>query len=244
MIPARHFTTRFEHFVKSKTLIVKEIVENKLISVPATDWSENVPLKEYISDFGKLLGAPVWVTREDGTVALKSFSGEIPDLPKDAGRNRQDRRGFPSLRPLKDADFYSTEPIEISGIKVGAIHILLKRPVTSPPKGFFALGLLIIGIIIAFSVIPVSRVITRRIEKLRQSALHIAEGNLSHRASVKGKDEISDLAQTFNEMTDKLESMIVSDKELTANISHELRTPLTRIRVAEELCVKRSSRET
>lgn len=235
MIPARHFTARFERFAKSKALVVKEIVENKLISVPATDWSENVPLREFISDFGKLLGAPVWVTREDGKVALKSFSGEIPDLPKDSGKDRQERRGFPALRPLKDVDFYSTEPIEISGLKVGAIHILLKRPVTSPPKGFFTLGLLIIGIIIALSVIPVSRAITRRIEKLRTSALHIAEGNLSHRASVKGKDEISDLAQTFNEMTDKLECMIVSGKELTANISHELRTPLTRIRVAEEL---------
>jgi len=36
-------------------------------------------------------------------------------------------------------------------------------------------------------------------------------------------------------MTDKLERMIISSKELTANVSHELRTPLTRIRIAEEL---------
>jgi two-component system sensor histidine kinase CpxA len=36
-------------------------------------------------------------------------------------------------------------------------------------------------------------------------------------------------------MTDKLERMITSGKELTANVSHELRTPLTRIRIAEEL---------
>jgi two-component system sensor histidine kinase CpxA len=36
-------------------------------------------------------------------------------------------------------------------------------------------------------------------------------------------------------MTDKLERMITSSKELTANVSHELRTPLTRIRIAEEL---------
>jgi two-component system sensor histidine kinase CpxA len=36
-------------------------------------------------------------------------------------------------------------------------------------------------------------------------------------------------------MADKLETMIVGGKELTANISHELRTPLTRIRIAEEM---------
>ena len=191
--------------------------------------------EEFISDFGKLLGAPVWVTRKDGTVALKSFSGEIPDIPETVRKDRPGRHRVPALHPLRDFDFYTTVPIELSGTKVGAIHILFKRPVFSPPKGFFALGLLIIGIIVALSVIPVSRFITRRIKKLRQSAILIAEGDLSHRVAIKGKDEISDLAQTFNDMTDKLEGMIVSGKELTANISHELRTPLTRIRMAEEL---------
>jgi two-component system sensor histidine kinase CpxA len=52
---------------------------------------------------------------------------------------------------------------------------------------------------------------------------------------VKGKDEIGELARAFNHMTDKLERMIISSKELAANISHELRTPLTRITVEEEL---------
>jgi signal transduction histidine kinase len=235
MIPARHFTARFEQFAKTKVLVVKEMVEDKVRSAPAADWSENGPLREFISDFGKLLGVPVWVTREDGTVALKSFSGEIPDIPETIRQDRPRKHRVPTLHPLRDLDFYTTVPIELSGTKVGAIHILFKRPVSSPPKGFFALGLLIIGIIVALSVIPVSRFITRRIKKLRQSAILIAEGDLSHRVAIKGKDEISDLAQTFNDMTDKLEGMIVSGKELTANISHELRTPLTRIRMAEEL---------
>jgi signal transduction histidine kinase len=235
MIPARHFTARFEQFAKTKVMVVKDMVEDKVRSAPAADWSENVPLRGFISDFGKLLGAPVWVTREDGTVALKSFSGEIPDIPETIRKDMPRKHRVPTLHPLRDLDFYTTVPIELSGTKVGAIHILFKRPVSSPPKGFFALGLLIIGIVVALSVIPVSRFITRRIKKLRQSAILIAEGDLSHRVAIKGKDEISDLAQTFNDMTDKLEGMIVSGKELTANISHELRTPLTRIRMAEEL---------
>jgi signal transduction histidine kinase len=235
MIPARHFTARFEQFAKTKVLVVKEIVEDKVRSVPPADWSENRPLREFISDFGKLLGATVWVTHKDGTVVLKSFSGEIPVLPETSTKDRPGRQGFLSLRPLRGFDFYTTVPIELSGKEAGEIHILFKKPVFSPPKGFFALGLLIIGIIVALSVIPVSRFITRRIKKLRESAILIAEGDLSHRVTIRGKDEISDLAQTFNDMTDKLEGMIVSGKELTANISHELRTPLTRIRMAEEL---------
>ena len=93
MIPARHFTARFEQFAKTKVLVVKEMVEDKVRSVPPADWSENAPLREFISDFGKLLGAPVWVTRKDGTVALKSFSGEIPDLPGTSPKTGQGDKG-------------------------------------------------------------------------------------------------------------------------------------------------------
>jgi len=239
MIPARHFTARFEQFVKSRVFVMKEIVEDKVRSVPPADWPENSSLKVFVSDFGKLLGAPVWITREDGSVALKSFSGEIPDLLETTLKDRQGRQRISAIRPFRDFDFYTTVPIELSGTRMGTIHILFNRPTTSPPKGFFAFGLLIIGIIVALSAIPVTRLITIRINKLRQSARIIAHGNLSHRATVMGKDEISDLAQTFNDMTDKLENIIVSGKELTANVSHELRTPLTRIRMAEELLQKR-----
>jgi signal transduction histidine kinase len=41
-----------------------------------------------------------------------------------------------------------------------------------------------------------------------------------------GKDEIAELAQTFNRMLNRLESSFNAQKEFVSNISHELRTPL------------------
>jgi two-component system sensor histidine kinase CpxA len=93
----------------------------------------------------------------------------------------------------------------------------------------------IIGVVIAILVMPVSRFISKPINQLRNSANRIAEGDLSHRATVKRRDEIGELAHAFNYMADRLEKMIRGSKELTAYISHELRTPLTRIRIAEEM---------
>ncbi|MEW6262753.1 MAG: HAMP domain-containing sensor histidine kinase [Thermodesulfobacteriota bacterium] len=234
LIPAKHFTARFEQFARARVLVVKERIEDKIRSLPAVDWSENAPLEDFITDLGLLLGAPVWLTRQDGTVALKSFAGEIPDLAEILGKDRAKRQGG-FARAFKDFDFYTVVPLDLSGTEAGHIHILFKRPAASTPKGFFALGLLIIGVIVALSVVPVSRLIIRRIEQLRRSAILISAGDLSHRVTIRGKDEIGDLAHAFNDMTDKIESMIVSSKELTANVSHELRAPLTRIRVAEEL---------
>ena len=88
---------------------------------------------------------------------------------------------------------------------------------------------------VALLVIPVSKFITKRIRALSESALLIAQGDLFHRATPKGKDEIGDLGRAFNRMADKVEKMIQGGKELTANVSHELRSPLARIRIAQEL---------
>jgi signal transduction histidine kinase len=49
--------------------------------------------------------------------------------------------------------------------------------------------------------------------------LRVKEGN--------GKDEIAELAVTFNAMLNRLEKSFDAQKEFVSNISHELRTPLT-----------------
>ncbi len=66
----------------------------------------------------------------------------------------------------------------------------------------------------------------RPIQDLTQAASHLAHGDLSYRAPVRGKDELSALAQTFNHMASSLEQAEESRRALTADIAHELRTPL------------------
>ena len=50
-----------------------------------------------------------------------------------------------------------------------------------------------------------------------------------------GKDEMAELAITFNQMLDRLEKSFDSQKEFVSNISHELRTPLATIITELEL---------
>ena len=88
--------------------------------------------------------------------------------------------------------------------------------------------------------VPVSRRFAGRIKSLESSVNRIAQGDLEHRVSLHGGDEIKDLGLALNRMATKLERMVRNSKELTANVSHELRRPLTRIRLsvdylAEEL---------
>jgi two-component system sensor histidine kinase CpxA len=235
MIPGRDFRARFEHYTKGKVLIVKEVVEDKIRSAPTTELSKNEPLREFILDFGEILGAKVWLQNSDGTVSVKSFKGEVPLMVEQLKKKRLRDYGSFKLYHRRHSNFYAVIPIAFPKGEKGSIHILFDPQGSLRPEGGFALGLAVIGLIVALLIIPVSRFITNRVKRLEQSALRIAEGDLSHRAAVKGKDEIGELARAFNHMTDKLERMITSSKELTANVSHELRTPLTRIGVAEEL---------
>jgi two-component system sensor histidine kinase CpxA len=140
-------------------------------------------------------------------------------------------------------EFYGDLPIDIGMGRMGRLHVFFEKTGSPRPEGGFALGLVVLGLIIAVLTIPVSRFITKRIKSLNESANIIAEGDLAHRASVKGKDEIGDLCRAFNRMAEKLEQMIEGGKELTANISHELRTPLARIRIAEQLLAEKLERK-
>ncbi len=67
---------------------------------------------------------------------------------------------------------------------------------------------------------PIART-TRQAERISATDLHIRldEGN--------GRDELSQLAQAFNAMLERLDSAFSTQKQFIANASHEMRTPLT-----------------
>jgi two-component system sensor histidine kinase BaeS len=82
----------------------------------------------------------------------------------------------------------------------------------------------------------ISRTITRPVEQLTLAAAGMAAGNYSQRVTVPTRDEIGDLAHTFNEMAAALERDVgelrrqeALRRELVANVSHDLATPLTAI---------------
>jgi two-component system sensor histidine kinase CpxA len=80
-----------------------------------------------------------------------------------------------------------------------------------------------------------ARVLTRKVKPLRLAAQRMAEGDLSGRVQLKGRDEISALGADFNLMAERLNDLLQSQRQLVRDVSHELRSPLARLRVALEL---------
>ena len=75
------------------------------------------------------------------------------------------------------------------------------------------------------------------VEEITQTAQNIAHGaNLSERIPIpEVQDEIGNLANTFNEMMDRLEKSFAQVRQFSSDASHELRTPLTVLKGQSEL---------
>lgn len=95
--------------------------------------------------------------------------------------------------------------------------------------------LALLAVAVAIGSYPVVRRLTGRIERLQTRVDALGAGDLSVRVQVEGKDEVAELAASFNRAADRIERLVNAQKTLLASASHELRSPLARMRVAIEL---------
>jgi len=113
--------------------------------------------------------------------------------------------------------------------------IVAKAPQFQEHSALGMIGFLgAIALIIALCAYPVVRGLTRRLEHLQVGVENLGTGDLGTRVEVQGKDEIAQLATSFNAAAAQIEDLFETHRQLLANASHELRT-LARIRLGIEL---------
>jgi len=170
------------------------------------------------------------------------------------GRDILNRRLPPGLAPLIENAIAKNEPLQL----VHPPHMLAVIPVSTAQGNFFWVAnariapdtmqqnrqyTLIFQLVLGLACILLaswllSRMFTRPIRQLQQSAGQLGSGRMQTRApaslTTRG-DEIGELAQSFDHMATQLEGLMSSHKQLLRDVSHELRSPLARLTVALEL---------
>jgi signal transduction histidine kinase len=132
---------------------------------------------------------------------------------------------------------YLNEPLKISGIQIHyirtSIPVLTVKTVFTEIEFIFAFSGLISLILIIIVSFQVSKWISNPLQELTEFAMDLKNGLFKRRYSVKIKNEIGILADTLNQMADKIEAEKLKverlekiKKEFLTNITHELRTPL------------------
>jgi signal transduction histidine kinase len=83
-----------------------------------------------------------------------------------------------------------------------------------------------------------ARSLARPLARLAAAAEAFGSGDLNARANIRRNDEIGAVARTFDEMAERVNALLRTQREFLANVSHELRTPLARIRVALDIAAE------
>ena len=75
----------------------------------------------------------------------------------------------------------------------------------------------------------ISKKVISPLKNISDAAKKFASGQFDVRVDVKGKDEVAELATTFNHMAKSLDNYETMRNTFMANVSHDLRTPMTTI---------------
>jgi signal transduction histidine kinase len=91
----------------------------------------------------------------------------------------------------------------------------------------------------------VSGRVLRPVRAITETARRASDQHLGERLALTGaQDELKELADTFDDMLERLDQAFAAQRRFVANASHELRTPLTVMRTAIDVALAKPNRTT
>lgn len=163
---------------------------------------------------------------------------EMPGPPPDRADAERFDRGPPFDGPPPGGFFDTGRPRPPILRHLADGHLLVARGEAPPGYRGPLLTALVALLVIAIGALLTARWIVRPLERLTAASTKVGQGDLSARTGIARDDEIGTVARGFDQMAERVEDMLRSERELLANVSHELRTPLARLRVALDLAAE------
>lgn len=158
----------------------------------------------------------------DGTVATdevaRAADGEAFSVEVDGGRD-------------------VVTPVFASG-RTAVVHVRI--PTATLTAGVWSAWLVlgVLGAVLVAAAVFVADRLGRSVvvpaDAVAGAARRLAQGELEARAPVAGPIEIADVATALNGLADRIDDLLLAERESAADVSHRLRTPLTALRLDVE----------
>ena len=238
--------------IEAKKVLMANAAENtkEIVSVFKDVYKEDMfgevilRYKDRISDamkgYAEAAGAEIYITDTNGTVLISTIAPanvSFASFPKDVtesiinGSNQYvlhnlgvlEGKHLNHFAALNYADNRQAGLIIVSSPTIGDTAFTARMTTVIISASLWVFLAAIIGVYI------VSRQIVVPLKAISDAAKSFSVGQFNVRVPVIGRDEVGELATTFNNMAESLELIEEKRSSLLANISHDLRTPMTTI---------------
>jgi two-component system OmpR family sensor kinase len=175
-----------------------------------------------------------YMTFVDGELHRQSLAAQVLDVnhPEVVGRwARLDEGVRGEVDTVAGPVRYLAVPLESDGEVQGVFVVLnlledQRRAIDAEIRVLALVAAAVVAVTLAIAWSTAGRLL-RPLREVTETARTISETDLSRRIPVEGHDEVAELATTFNQMLDRLETAFATQRAFVDDAGHELRTPIT-----------------
>jgi signal transduction histidine kinase len=132
-------------------------------------------------------------------------------------------RGFTAVTPSRDKKYYfvANYPVRDPNREGWSVEV--------PQSTWWMLGMFVV---LCYAL---ARQLTSPLRRMQKTIERFGRGDFTARVNSRRADELGQLGRTVDQMAERIEGLLKSQRRLLQDISHELRSPLARLGVAVEL---------
>lgn len=202
---------------------------------------------ELFTDVESRSNLKFWLFDEKGQELSRENAQSFPEQAKDLFDKA--RQSDPAFTKFFEGKLFAVRRVTTPGNKILFLAVEFGRPqFEARPISYWSIALRIIAVLITAGLFCywLARYISAPVGKLRNATHQLAEGDLSVRVAPalgNRRDELADMGRDFDQMAERIESLMNAQWRLLGDISHELRSPLARLNIALALARKKIGAE-
>lgn len=232
------------YYVNNETDLIIKRVSNyeQLVNSRYVNTISLTVLKEQVMLLDGYTGANIWLFSENGDMYTTETGVQMLDITKYPNLPIDIETVFSGRTTSREVVYLETANVRMLrvgypfhvGEQMFAMFINVPMPeiedTISKVSIIIFISLSISGILAVILIFMITRRMAYELKVINESARYISEGNFDKKIIINRKDELGELAESFNIMADELNRQENTKRMFISSLSHDLRTPLTTIK--------------